>query len=212
MDNRKTGLLIADSRKRKNMTQQELAEKLHVTNTAVSKWERGVSFPGVDILEKLASELDITVMDILAGEVIEKTEKKAQEISIDVIKTESEKRKKIYAAGIIISLLLAVILFFNRFGPAIFQRGYPVPYVKAMMKISEENPLAEVKEGVYITKLGNTETVISFVEEKWKVKFVEQAGSGYIFSNGLDSLTASSEIYWGRYTVWDIPNITLQTK
>ena len=80
------------------------------------------------------------------------------------------------------------------------------------MKISEENPLAEVKEGVYITKLGNTETVISFVEEKWKVKFVEQAGSGYIFSNGLDSLTASSEIYWGRYTVWDIPNITLQTK
>ena len=41
MDNQKTGLLIAQKRKEKSMTQQELAEKLHVTNTAVSKWENG---------------------------------------------------------------------------------------------------------------------------------------------------------------------------
>lgn len=212
MDNRKTGQLIAELRKEKNMTQQDLADKLHVTNTAVSKWERGLSFPGVDILEKLAEELGITVMDILAGEVIKKTEEKISEISIDVMRTEKKKRNKIYVLGIIIAVIFAMVFFFDRYGPAIFQKGYPVPYIKAMMKISDEAPLVKVKEGIYITETGEKQAVFDYIKEKYGAELVEQAGSGYIFSNGTDKLTVSSEIYWRKYTVWSIPDITLQTK
>lgn len=69
MDNTKTGQLIATIRKSKSMTQKDIADKLNITSKAVSKWERGLSFPDVGILEKLANILDITVMDLLNGEI-----------------------------------------------------------------------------------------------------------------------------------------------
>ncbi len=69
MDNAKTGQLIATIRKGKHLTQQDIADQLNITSKAVSKWERGLSFPDVDILEKLADILDITVMDLLNGEI-----------------------------------------------------------------------------------------------------------------------------------------------
>ena len=69
MDNIKTGQLIATIRKSKGMTQQDIADKLNITSKAVSKWERGLSFPDVSILEKLADILDITAMDLLNGNI-----------------------------------------------------------------------------------------------------------------------------------------------
>ncbi len=68
MDLNKTGQLIAELRKEMGMTQQQLAEKLHITGAAVSKWERGLSFPDVSILELLADALHISVTELLKGE------------------------------------------------------------------------------------------------------------------------------------------------
>ena len=67
MDAVKTGCLIAERRKQLNMTQKELAQKLHVSAQAVSKWERGLSFPDVSLLEPLAQQLDLTVSEVLTG-------------------------------------------------------------------------------------------------------------------------------------------------
>ena len=61
MDKEKIGLFIKALRKEKNQTQRELAEKIHVTDKAVSKWERGLSIPDVAILPDLAKELDISI-------------------------------------------------------------------------------------------------------------------------------------------------------
>lgn len=61
-----TGKKIAELRKEKNMTQKELADKLHVTDKAVSKWERGVNFPDLGLMEELAIALD-TTPSILLG-------------------------------------------------------------------------------------------------------------------------------------------------
>ena len=61
-----TGKKIAELRKTKNMTQKELADKLHVTDKAVSKWERGVNFPDLGLMEELAAALD-TTPSILLG-------------------------------------------------------------------------------------------------------------------------------------------------
>jgi transcriptional regulator with XRE-family HTH domain len=68
MDMIKTGQLIAGARKEKGLTQQQLAEALNITGAAVSKWERGLSFPDVSILEALSAVLDISVIELLRGE------------------------------------------------------------------------------------------------------------------------------------------------
>lgn len=67
MDAGKTGKFIAEKRKAMNMTQNELAEKLHITDKAVSKWERGLSFPDISILIPLAEILNISLYDLLKG-------------------------------------------------------------------------------------------------------------------------------------------------
>lgn len=68
MDAIKTGGLIALMRKEKELTQKDLAETLHVSTQAVSKWERGLSCPDIGLLEPLAEALDLTVTELLAGE------------------------------------------------------------------------------------------------------------------------------------------------
>ena len=59
-----TGKKIAELRKEKGLTQKDLAEKLNVTDKAISKWERGINFPELTVMEILATELDTTVVDL----------------------------------------------------------------------------------------------------------------------------------------------------
>ena len=68
MDNEKMGAFIATLRKEKNLTQQDLADMLGVTNKAVSKWERGDGYPEITIVPALAETLDVTVDELLNGE------------------------------------------------------------------------------------------------------------------------------------------------
>ena len=68
MDAIKTGALIAQARKEKNLTQKDLAQALHVSIQAVSKWERGLNFPDIALMEPLAELLDLTVSELMAGE------------------------------------------------------------------------------------------------------------------------------------------------
>lgn len=68
MDAKKTGEIISKKRISLNMTQKELADKLFITDKAVSKWERGISFPDISILIPLAEILNISLYDLLKGE------------------------------------------------------------------------------------------------------------------------------------------------
>lgn len=67
MDLQKTGALIAAARKEKGLTQQQLARQLHISHTTVSKWERGLGFPEVSLLEPLATALDLTLDQLFKG-------------------------------------------------------------------------------------------------------------------------------------------------
>ena len=67
----KVGRFIARNRKNLNLTQKELAEKLGVTDRAVSKWENGRSIPDVGIIESLCKELNISIGEFFAGEKIQ---------------------------------------------------------------------------------------------------------------------------------------------
>ena len=68
MDNLKFGNFIKELRKEKNITQKQLAEKIGLTDKAISKWERGLSFPDITILNLLAEIFDVDVSEILNGE------------------------------------------------------------------------------------------------------------------------------------------------
>lgn len=68
MDVMKTGGLIAQARREKELTQRDLAERLHVSVQAVSKWERGRSCPDIGLLEPLAEALELTVTELLSGQ------------------------------------------------------------------------------------------------------------------------------------------------
>ena len=73
MDAKKFGTFIATLRKENNMTQVELAQKLQVTDKAVSKWERGLGFPDINTIEPLADALGVSVLEIMRSERIAET-------------------------------------------------------------------------------------------------------------------------------------------
>ena len=68
MDALKIGKFISEKRKNLNMTQSHLADKLHITDKAVSKWERGLSLPDISILIPLSEILNVSLYDLLKGE------------------------------------------------------------------------------------------------------------------------------------------------
>ena len=72
MNQEKIGKFIAKQRKLKNLTQEELAEKLGITKNAVSKWERGLCLMDMSLLKPLSEILEVNVNEILAGEKIAK--------------------------------------------------------------------------------------------------------------------------------------------
>lgn len=76
MNNVKVGQFISEKRKALGMTQQDLAEKLQITNKAVSKWETGDGMPDIQLLKPLSTELGVTVDEILNGEESTKEEQK----------------------------------------------------------------------------------------------------------------------------------------
>ena len=117
MDKEKTGQLITTLRKEKGLTQKQLAEALNVTDKAVSKWERGLSFPDISMLEPISELLDISIMEILAGERQDKnvtlTGKEAQELinaSVELGDEEIKHRKEISKLIIIILVVITLLL------------------------------------------------------------------------------------------------------
>ncbi len=97
MDLIKIGKFIATCRKEKKITQEELAEKLYVTDRAVSKWERGLSLPDAGKMLDLCNILDINVHELLNGERInmEDYNKKTEELLVEMAAKDEAKNKKL---------------------------------------------------------------------------------------------------------------------
>ena len=74
LDKQQLGAFIAENRKRQGLTQQQLAQILHITDKAVSKWERGLSYPDVTLLQPLAAAFGVRVDDLLTCRAAEKEE------------------------------------------------------------------------------------------------------------------------------------------
>jgi len=118
MDQVKIGKFIAECRKKNNLTQMQLAEKLNITDRAISKWENGKAMPDSGIMLDLCNELKISVNELLSGEVIEMKnyDKKTEELLLDMQKQKEEADKRLLSMEIvmgivsIIPLLAAVVI------------------------------------------------------------------------------------------------------
>ena len=93
MNQVKIGKFIAECRKKNNLTQMQLAEKLNITDRAISKWENGKSMPDSSIMLDLCNELKISVNELLSGEVI-KMEDYMKQAEENLLKIEKEKEEK----------------------------------------------------------------------------------------------------------------------
>lgn len=117
MNQVKIGKFIAECRKKNNLTQMKLAEKLNITDRAISKWENGKAMPDSSIMLDLCNELKISVNELLSGEVLEMNSynKKLEQNLIDIVKQKEESDKRILTmeiamgvASIIIFLILVM--------------------------------------------------------------------------------------------------------
>ncbi len=120
MDNLKTGKYIQKLRQEKNLTQNDLAKKLFISDKAISKWERGLCAPDISLLEKLAEILDTSVIELLRGErlnnnLIDKKDALNSIIDIKEITTRSNIKKiNIIFICILILLMLYILLLFTK--------------------------------------------------------------------------------------------------
>ena len=119
MDKEKTGQLITELRKEKGMTQKQLAEALNVTDKAVSKWERGLSFPDISMLEPISELLGVSIMEILAGERQDADEPMTREDAQELVNASVElgneeiRHKKERSRLIIIILVVITMLLIS---------------------------------------------------------------------------------------------------
>ena len=115
MEQEKIGKFIAKLRREKNMTQIDLADKLGITDRAISKWENGRGMPDLSLMKQLCDELGITVNELLSGEKLDKRdyqERLEENIinTIDYTNKKIKKTKKIY-----LIILLVVLIFISIF-------------------------------------------------------------------------------------------------
>lgn len=113
MDQIKIGKFIAAQRKAANLTQMQLAEKLNITDRAVSKWETGRAMPDSSIMLELCTLLGITVNELLSGEkiIMEKNNQNNEQILLDMAKEIEEKNKAIrFSMWAILSVSIIALL------------------------------------------------------------------------------------------------------
>ena len=113
MDQVKIGKFIAECRKKVNLTQMQLAEKLGITDKAVSKWERGIAMPDTSIMLELCDILGISVNELLSGEKIsmENNNQKNEQLLFDMAKELEQKNKTVWKSMWVIMIISMTALF-----------------------------------------------------------------------------------------------------
>ena len=123
MNNNKVGEFIKEQRKKNNLTQKQLADLLQCTDKAVSRWETGKGLPEVSFLLPLSKILDVSINEILLGEVIEKENfvEKSDDLIVETIV--SNNKKISHLNSVIYLLILCLSLLFIFISPFTAQPG-----------------------------------------------------------------------------------------
>lgn len=206
MDLQKTGAVIAESRKKQGLTQRQLAEKLHVSDRTISKWERGAGYPDISMLTPLASELDISVLSLLEGEYVqdtpaEMTVRDAISTICDRMRTNARKRAGRIIAGVVLLLIILASGFAILDYMGVFARSVTM----------------EVAVGVYEDSVKVGEDIVSIAGKRNTItanSFVGRFAIGCVERSCREGVTAQikwddpapgyeSISYWGYGGTWE---------
>jgi len=115
MDQIKIGKFIAECRKKNNLTQMQLAEKLDITDRAISKWENGKAMPDSSIMLDLCNELKISVNELLSGEMIEMKnyEENVEKNLLEMVKQKEETDKRLLKIEILMGWIAILPLLIS---------------------------------------------------------------------------------------------------
>ena len=151
MDQLKIGKFIAECRKQNRLTQMQLAEKLNITDRAISKWENGKSLPDSSIMLELCEVLGITVNDLLSGEVVSVNDNRnSEKLLLEMVKEKEKADERLLTIEIVIgtisTILSLALIFVAAYAPmetwlrvVLFVTGFVFLFVIAfcMLKIEQ---------------------------------------------------------------------------
>ena len=113
MDKQKIGDFIKKKRKEKGLTQVELAEKIGITDRAISKWERGICCPDISLLKDLCKILDININELLSGnELKDITKEQSEDILVETVKTYTNVEKKKNRTLLVFTIVILIFYTF----------------------------------------------------------------------------------------------------
>ncbi len=199
MDNNKFGNFIIQLRKEKGLTQQQLAEKLYITDKAVSKWERGLSFPDITLLKSLADVLEVNISELIncekGNEEDIDIQKEIDQAVKNIEKIRKEKNKK---RILIISISTILIIFigylslkyYNKFHPKTIVDGENI-YTIGNYNLSK-NGLDKMIEIIEKSENMNQKYSISYFEA-----LLDSLGNVKTFTLSLNTFD-NNEKYLGR--------------
>ncbi|MBR4941495.1 MAG: helix-turn-helix transcriptional regulator, partial [Clostridia bacterium] len=163
---------IAGNRKKVGLTQMQLAEKLCITDKAVSKWERGMAMPDTSIMLELCDILGISVNELLSGERIhtDNSDQKNEQLLLDMAKELEEKNKTVWTSMWVI-MGVSFLFFLGGIGVSVFLIPEGVWQLVTILGIVAVFMIPcfyalklEVSVGVYKCKVCGTEIVPTYSE------------------------------------------------
>ena len=175
MDQIKIGKFIAECRKKNNLTQMQLAEKLNITDRAISKWENGKTMPDSSIMLDLCNELKISVNELLSGEMInmESKNEKQEQVLLDMAKQIEQKNRIIWTSmwvimgvsiiALIIGIFIAAFMIPEGVGQLITILGICIVFLLPCFYALK----LEVSVGAYKCKNCGYEIVPTYSEALW---------------------------------------------
>lgn len=178
MDAKKTGAFIALCRKEKNMKQAQLAEELHVSDKAVSRWETGKGFPDINTIEDLSSVLGVSIAELFKGERIPEdiSKEESNQIALDWMSFANEmmKHKRIQhlILGFLAGLVLSVIVFMHMTSPIYINSASEALKVETLSDGTVVAVLADKVAGYELSEViqpdtMQKETFVSCFETVW---------------------------------------------
>ncbi|MCR4679159.1 MAG: helix-turn-helix domain-containing protein [Lachnospiraceae bacterium] len=133
MDKEKTGQLIKEARIRNKLTQAELGDILGVTNKAVSRWEKGESFPDVGVLEALSNALNIKIEDIVTGGEQDEDISKTLTDLVNTVKLQRRQLSRQKKKQIVLSIVFLIYIGLSVYPGLVAYLGRPIDIVNGIV-------------------------------------------------------------------------------
>lgn len=172
MDPKKTGIIISDARKKLKMTQKDLADKLYISDKAVSKWERGLCFPDISVLIPLTEILNISLYDLLRGEKVNKKEvEETIKNTINYSNGEIKRKKKKYI--IISSIIISIIVLVSIISLIFVSKNNDIRAIVDSDTIHTINYYSDYKTTLDNTNGEKLELIVMKLPLKWKERQFE---------------------------------------